>query len=206
MNATGASDIRLFYDYIKSLQSSYLRPRIERLLRIVMKSADGPTGGVEPEQWSFEFRPLWQMNDKETAELRKMVAETDAIYISNGVLTPEEVTQSRYGGDKWSMETVIDEDREEDPATPDEKAMIAAMSQLQPPQPPSPPPVEEPTEAIEPERADGLARDMVRLDFVREVSGKWVVFSSDGSKKLGVHKTREEAIAQLRAIEASKRG
>ena len=33
---------------------------------------------------------------------------------------------------------------------------------------------------------------------------KWYVKTEDGSKTLGVHPTKEQALAQLRAIEANK--
>lgn len=39
---------------------------------------------------------------------------------------------------------------------------------------------------------------------VRHEDGKWNLYTKDGSKKLGTHSTREEALAQERAIEANK--
>lgn len=108
MNATGDSDIRLFYDAIASRQENDLRPKLERLLRLVMLTKDGPTGGREPEEWSFKFHPLWQLTDTELAEVRNKQAQTDQIYLSQGVLVSEEVRNSRFGGDAYSLETTKD--------------------------------------------------------------------------------------------------
>lgn len=111
LNATGESDIRLFYDGIKAHQEESLRPRIDKLLRVLFASRDGPTGGKEPEHWSYEFNPLWQESDVERATVRKTQAETDAIYLQEGVLDTEEVALSRFAGESYSTETVLDMQR-----------------------------------------------------------------------------------------------
>lgn len=108
LNATGASDIRLFYDLMKAKQEFELRPRLGRIIELILRSEDGPAKGKEPENWSLTFRPLWQPTSKETAEERFIVAQTDAVYIDRGVVDSAEVAVSRFGGDKWSMETSID--------------------------------------------------------------------------------------------------
>lgn len=108
MNATGESDIRLFYDHIAAQQEVMLRPRIEYLLSVLLNAKQGPTGGTEPESWSFDFNPLYQESAKEQAETREWVAKADKIYIETGVVTPDEVANSRYGGDAYSPETQLD--------------------------------------------------------------------------------------------------
>ena len=108
MNATGESEVRNFYDAVKQEQESKLRGCLEKLIRYIMISKDGPFNGNEPEDWSLQFVPLWQNTEEQDALTRRSVAETDAIYIDRGVLTPEEVAVSRFGGNKWSMNTEID--------------------------------------------------------------------------------------------------
>ena len=119
LNATGESDIRLFYDHISAEQERILRPRIDRLLDILFASKGGPTRGTEPENWSYDFLPLWQSTDKEKAEVRKLQSETDQIYLQNSVLDPDEVAQSRFGGDAYSTETVLDTETREAVMVPD---------------------------------------------------------------------------------------
>lgn len=108
LNATGDADIRFFYDRIAARQKKVLLPQVQRLVRLLMLAKEGPCKGVEPEKWAVEMKPLWQMTDAEMATVRKTQAETDHIYITDSVVTPEEVTISRFGGSKWSGDTVID--------------------------------------------------------------------------------------------------
>lgn len=108
LNATGASDIRLWYDNVRSQQNQYLTPRIGRVVRLAFLAKDGPTQGKEPEDWSISWRPLWQPTEKEQAETRYLTMQTDVGYIDRGVLSPRKVAESRFGGDRWSMETTID--------------------------------------------------------------------------------------------------
>ncbi len=109
-NATGDNDVRNFYDAVKQEQEAKLRGCLEKLIRYVMISKDGPFNGVEPDNWSLQFVPLWQNTEEQDALVRKIVAETDAIYIDRGVLSPAEVAVSRFGGNSWSMNTEIDID------------------------------------------------------------------------------------------------
>lgn len=110
LSATGDSDIRNFYDLVKQYQEMKLKPVLEKLIYYIFKSEYGPTRGVEPESWSLQFTPLWQNTEEQEAIMRRTVAETDAIYIDRGVLDPTEVAISRFGGDRWSMNTLIDEE------------------------------------------------------------------------------------------------
>lgn len=104
LNATGASDISFFDDRVRAKQQNKLRPLLEDVIQLIFRDL----GIDEPEKWSIEFRPLRQMSDAETATARKTQAETDAMNIQNDVLSPDEVAQSRYGGDGYSFETQID--------------------------------------------------------------------------------------------------
>lgn len=107
-NATGDNEVRNFYDAVKQEQEAKLRQVLEKLIRYIMLSKDGPFNGVEPENWSLQFVPLWQNTEEQDALTRRTVAETDAIYIDRGVLNASEVAVSRFGGNKWSMNTEID--------------------------------------------------------------------------------------------------
>jgi phage-related protein (TIGR01555 family) len=108
LGATGESEIREWYDFVSRQQELILRPKIHKVLQIVFAARQGPSSGKEPETWSFEFSPLWQKSDKELAEIRKMQAETDEIYIRSQVVDPDEVAISRFGSNKYSVDTTID--------------------------------------------------------------------------------------------------
>lgn len=108
LNPDGASDIENWHAHIETLQQNVLRKPMNRLVQAILRSQEGPTRGVEPEKWMLRFRPLGQMTAKQVAELRKLTADTDAIYLREGVLSPANVARSRFGGPEWSSETQID--------------------------------------------------------------------------------------------------
>lgn len=108
LNATGESDVRWYYDEISSEQEQRLRPKLNRLIKLLLLAKDGPTKGAEPENWTIAFRPLWQPTLKETIETRKIQSEIDVKYVDAGVLMPEEVAVSAYGGDDYSFERKLD--------------------------------------------------------------------------------------------------
>jgi len=108
MNATGDSDLRNYYDMLAAYQKASLQPAMEEIVRDIYSAKEGPTRGVEPEAWSIKWNSLWQPTEAEIATTRKTVAETDQMYIQNGVVTGAEVAESRFGQGEWQMETVID--------------------------------------------------------------------------------------------------
>lgn len=102
LSATGESDIRTFYDVIRAAQEQDLTPVLERIVRLILTSL-----GAQQQAFEIVFPPLWQETASERTTRRKTIAETDAIYLANDVLTPEEVARSRFGGE-YSDETTID--------------------------------------------------------------------------------------------------
>ncbi len=142
LNATGASDVRFFYDRVKARQKTQLLPRLKRLLKLMMLAKDGPLKGKEPENWTIVFNPLWQLTELEQAELRLKQAQVDKIEIDASVTTPEEVAASRHGGDEWSSKTTIDFEGRETMAVEHEAAMAehAKIPVIGPDGKPMPPP------------------------------------------------------------------
>ena len=113
MNATGEADFRWFYDSIATAQKNDLSPELEKLVRLLFLAKDGPTRGNVPETWEIIFHPLWQPTPKEQAEVEKLTADKDKLYVDTGVLLPEEVSLSRFRAEGWSAETQIDRDLRE---------------------------------------------------------------------------------------------
>lgn len=116
-------------------QEHHTRPPIQRALEfqsLVM-------GISEPIQ--FDFPPQEEESRQDQAQLHLTQAQADAIAIDKGILFPEEVSQSRYGGDSYSTQTQLDPKLR---AKKDkEKAIMQAklpVSQTQPPQMPMPSP------------------------------------------------------------------
>lgn len=131
LNATGDSDIRWYYDRIKSQQHETLLPPLKRLVKLLFQMKDGPTNGTEPDNWSIVFNPLWQSSNAEEATRRLAIAQADNIYLSNGVVTPQEVAISRFGDDTFNGDNItIDEESREKLGANTEEALKASAAEL----------------------------------------------------------------------------
>jgi len=116
MNATGDSDLSTYYDMVRSKQKTDLQPNLQKfiiMLATVLKFKGTP---------SFKFNPLRQSTPKEQAEIEKLEADTyyvnaqaDAVYITNQVLSPEEVALEREFITEEEYDLLSNE--REDPAT-----------------------------------------------------------------------------------------
>lgn len=108
LNATGESDTRGWYDNVEAARS-YYENMIRRIVYLIMCQADGPTGGRIPEFWTIEWPPLWQPSEKEQAETRYIIAQTDQIYATGiGAVDARTIATSRWQGGKFSPEMSID--------------------------------------------------------------------------------------------------
>lgn len=108
LGATGRSEERDFAKTCHHYQETHFRKPLTKLMEYIMLSKQGPTGGKVPDNWRVSFKPLFEMNEREIADVRARVAAVDARYIQVGVLTPQEVADSRFGKSEYSIETTID--------------------------------------------------------------------------------------------------
>lgn len=109
-----ATDLRNWYDKISGDQEDMIEDPLSKLIWYIMKSTDSLFRGQPLDKWKIIFRPLWQPTEKEIVETRGIQAETDERYIDSGVLRPEEVSISRFGGDRYSIETTLSDERREE--------------------------------------------------------------------------------------------
>lgn len=111
MNATGESDMRNWYDEVDAWREKRAKGKLEQLIELYMLGKDSATGGVIPDEWCVEFPPLVEPTEKEEAERRYIVAQTDKIYaVDIGAVTPEIVARSRWESGFYSAEMTIDWD------------------------------------------------------------------------------------------------
>jgi len=108
LGATGRSEERDFAKTCHHYQETHMRRQLQKLMTYLMLSKNGPTNGQLPENWRISWKPLFEMNERELADVRARVAAVDARYIQVGVLTPQEVADSRFGKSEYSIETTID--------------------------------------------------------------------------------------------------
>lgn len=55
------------------------------------------------------FPPLQQLSEAERADVHLKQSQADALNITNGLMTPQEGRDSRFGGEKYSTHTTIDD-------------------------------------------------------------------------------------------------
>jgi phage-related protein (TIGR01555 family) len=117
MNATGEHDLTNLYDAVESYrENGDLKNNLEKLVRLIFKSRQGPTGGVEPEHWEVSFPNLWTSTPKEEAEIYNTQSQGDERYIKNGVVLPEEVAIGRFGPDSDDGKIMVGMGRLTEPA------------------------------------------------------------------------------------------
>lgn len=86
LNASSDGEIRVFYDYIHSMQESLFRQPLKRVLDLVQLNL---FGDIDPDI-DFVFEPLYQLSEGELATARKTEAETDSVLIQAGVISQDE--------------------------------------------------------------------------------------------------------------------
>jgi hypothetical protein len=107
IGSQASGNIRMYYDDISDQQQEDLKPQLERIVSLLSKSTDFKSIFNLPDTWQLKFNSLWQMSETDIATSRHLVAKQDEIYIKNGVLTPKEIAESRFGGETYSYETVL---------------------------------------------------------------------------------------------------
>jgi hypothetical protein len=84
MNSTGESDLRNYYDGIKSQQETRLRRYITKLLDITHRSL---TGLPLPGGFNYSFRPLWQLTPEQQADIATKLATATSTLFQDGVIS-----------------------------------------------------------------------------------------------------------------------
>jgi phage-related protein (TIGR01555 family) len=97
LNATGESDMRNYYDAVRSDQKSEAEPVLLRIIRIISEWKKIP----EP---YIKWNPLQSPSPKEQAEIdkltadkEKVIADTYQTYINAGILEPHEARFLQFG-------------------------------------------------------------------------------------------------------------
>lgn len=84
MNATGEGDLRNYYDRLSAGQDMDLRPVLEQLDEIMVRSATGS----RPDDYYWTFAPLWQLSETDKASIFKNKADAARALAGTGGLSP----------------------------------------------------------------------------------------------------------------------
>ena len=124
LGSTGRSEERDFAKHLGDYQASHYERPLQQLMTMIMMSKEGPTNGQVPDSWRIKFNDLFELNEREKADVRARVAAVDGRYVQLGILHPKEVAEARYGGSEWSMELTLDPSLPRElPQAPGQKAV-----------------------------------------------------------------------------------
>lgn len=82
LNSTGESDLRMYYDHINQQQNKALYTGVTNIYQLIAKSK----GVALPETFKIEFSSLWQMTDKEKADVASSVVGSVTSAHSEGLI------------------------------------------------------------------------------------------------------------------------
>lgn len=105
LNASSDGEIRVWYDLVHAYQKKFFSPKLTLVIQIAMLNI---WGKIDPEI-GFEYVPLYSMTEKESADLEKTKADTDAIYAELGAIDATDI-RKRIAGDKNSQYAGIEAD------------------------------------------------------------------------------------------------
>jgi len=105
LNATAEPELRAFYDSILAQQEKFFTPNLRRIIAFAQINI---WGKVDPDI-TFAYEPLWSLDEKAAAEVRKIEAETGQIHVDTGVISPEE-ERKRVAADPDTLYPGLDPD------------------------------------------------------------------------------------------------
>jgi phage-related protein (TIGR01555 family) len=110
LNATGESDMRNYYDMVKSKQEDDLDPHMWAIDSMLSLSL---WGDIPEEIHAYKWNPLWQETQKEQSERELLDAQRDQIYIQNGVITEAHAAKELQHDDVYDIDEEHINDLEE---------------------------------------------------------------------------------------------
>lgn len=117
---TGESDLNNHYDHIASQQEKQLRDQIEYVLKVLQVQEWGEIDN----EITFIFNPLSEEKEESIATVNKIKAETQQIYISNGVISPDEGRECLKADPKSGFNNLNEESVPEEELSEEERELL----------------------------------------------------------------------------------
>lgn len=105
LNASSEGELRSFFDWVAAMQEKMLRPHLTTIIDMCMLNLYGKVD----DSITFNFEPLWSLDEKGMAEVRSIEAETGVKLIESGVISQEE-ERKRVAADPESEYSSIEVD------------------------------------------------------------------------------------------------
>lgn len=104
LGSEGKHDSENWYNHLETIQDRQLKPSFESLYTELAYQE-----GINADNLEIEFKPLWSQSDEQKAKTHEAQSKADRFYIEDGVLTSDEVRNSRFKSGKFSLDTTIDD-------------------------------------------------------------------------------------------------
>lgn len=82
LRSSGDGEMQNYYDAIVGRQNADVRPALERLDQFLVPSA---LGSVPKDLW-WDFAPLWQLSEKDRADVELKRAQATQVYVNSGLI------------------------------------------------------------------------------------------------------------------------
>lgn len=105
LNATGEGDLKNYFNSIRSKQLVRLDPGMRALDEVLVRSALG----YWPDDYNYVWAPLAQPDEVQLATAAKTRAETDILYLGEGIIRPSQIQRNLQSSEQYQFE---DEDIE----------------------------------------------------------------------------------------------
>lgn len=107
LNATSEGEIKVFHETIRAEQETLFRAPLNIVFEVLQLHL---FGAIDPDI-GFEFEALDEMDPMQQAQIRKTDADTDAVLVGAGVISPDE-SRGRMAGDESSPYHGLEENAE----------------------------------------------------------------------------------------------
>ena len=104
----GRFEERVWASIVEKWQEVYCRNPITELFTLLLHAKTGAFKGRPPEKWEVHFPSVFTETDEEKAAKQAQFANVDSTYINAGVLDRLEVRNSRFGGNDFGTEILLD--------------------------------------------------------------------------------------------------
>lgn len=106
MNATGESDMKMYYDQIRGKQQGDLSRSMRQIDEVLVRSALG----YWPDSFDWRWNPLAQLNGVETAQEQLLQAQKNQIYLGTGIVQRSQIQRVLQSNEEYQF---ADEDIEQ---------------------------------------------------------------------------------------------
>lgn len=101
LNATGEGDMKTYYDDVSAEQSSKLTRPMRHLDEVLVRSVVGEF----PDDYDYEWNPLYQPTQVEIAQAQLLTAQKNQIYLDSNIVQPHQVMRELQSSEEYQFDS-----------------------------------------------------------------------------------------------------